>query len=124
MHYGFRVIRDLKSGLMHYLEEQGFTSPSDIVGKALSHIKSQEELKNPETHSQIDTERCIGCGLCYIACRDGGHTAIKWNEDERRPKVDEDKCTGCAMCMQVCPVSVIKMEEKLNSEIYYYTEER
>jgi dihydropyrimidine dehydrogenase (NAD+) subunit PreA len=124
MHYGFRTIRDLKSGLAHYLEDMGFNSPLDIVGKALNKIKANEELPDIHARSEIDTDKCVGCGLCYIACSDGGHMAIQWDSDERKPAVDEDKCTGCAMCMQVCPVDAIKMREKSGDAIHYFVEKR
>ncbi len=124
MHFGFRTIRDLKSGMAHYLQEMGFSSPMDIVGKALPKIKSQEDLVNPESRSEINIDKCIGCGLCYTACQDGGHMAISWNSDTRRPSVDEEKCTGCAMCMQVCPVDVINMKEKLDGKVHYFSETR
>lgn len=124
MHYGFRTIRDLKSGLTHYLEDMGFDNPLDIVGKALDKIKANEELPELYVRSEIDTEKCIGCGLCYVVCRDGGHMAIQWESEKRKPSVDEDKCTGCAMCMQVCPVDAIKMREKLDNSIHYFIEKR
>lgn len=124
MYYGFRVIRDLVDGLSEYLEEIEMQSPSEIVGKALSRIKSQDELVNPETRSEINTDKCIGCGLCYVACHDGGHMAIQWDAEKRLPLVDEEKCTGCAMCMQTCPVDAIRMKEKLDSRIHYFFEER
>jgi dihydropyrimidine dehydrogenase (NAD+) subunit PreA len=124
MHYGFRTIRDLKSGLAHYLEDMGFDNPLDIVGKALDKIKANEDLPELYVRSEIDTEKCIGCGLCYVACSDGGHMAIQWDSEKRKPSVDEDKCTGCAMCMQVCPVDAIKMREKLDDSIHYFIEKR
>ncbi|MEF3244949.1 MAG: NAD-dependent dihydropyrimidine dehydrogenase subunit PreA [Caldisericaceae bacterium] len=124
MHYGFRSIRDLKSGFEHYLKEMGFKSPSEIVGKALKNIKNQEDLVNPKTRSDIDLDRCIGCGLCYAACNDGGHMAISFDSKTRKPYVNEEKCTGCAMCMQVCPVDAIKMKEVLDSNEYYFVERR
>ena len=120
MHYGFRTIRDLKSGLAHYLMDMGFHSPMDIVGKALPNIKTQEELPSPETKAEINEDKCIGCGLCYAACNDGGHQAIDWDSEKRLPKVNEEKCVGCAMCMQVCPVNAIRMKEKLNSDMHYF----
>ncbi len=120
MHYGFRTIRDLKSGLSHYLMDMGFDSPMDIVGKALPNIKTQGELPSPETKAEIIEEKCIGCGLCYVACSDGGHRAIEWDSEKRLPGVDEDKCIGCAMCMQVCPANAIRMKEKLNDNIRYF----
>jgi Indolepyruvate ferredoxin oxidoreductase, alpha and beta subunits len=124
MHYGFRTIRDLRSGLEHYLKEMGFSSPMEIVGKALKNIKNQEELVKPETRSEIDLDKCIGCGVCYVACNDGGHMAISWDSVNRKPSVNEDKCTGCAMCMQVCPVDAIRMREKLDSKVHYFAERR
>jgi len=124
MHYGFRTINDLKSGFEHYLDEMGFASPSDVVGKALPKIKNQGDLLNPESRSEIDADKCIGCGLCYAACHDGGHMAISWDSDKRKPSVDEEKCTGCAMCMQVCPVDAIKMKEKLDGDVHYFVEMR
>ncbi|HEM56214.1 MULTISPECIES: NAD-dependent dihydropyrimidine dehydrogenase subunit PreA [Caldisericum] len=124
MHYGFRTIRDLRSGLEHYLKEMGFTSPMEIVGKALKNIKNQEDLVKPETKSEINYDKCIGCGLCFAACNDGGHMAISWDSELRKPTVNEDKCTGCAMCMQVCPVDAIRMREKFDSKVHYFAERR
>ncbi len=124
MHYGFRTIRDLKSGLAHYLMDMGFDSPMDIIGKALPNIEPQEELPAPETKAELNEEKCVGCGLCYAACSDGGHMAIDWDSDKRKPHINEDKCVGCAMCMQVCPVDAIRMKEKLDSQMHYFVEER
>jgi dihydropyrimidine dehydrogenase (NAD+) subunit PreA len=109
MHYGFRVIEDLRSGMSHYLEEMGFSSPSKIVGKALPHIVSHEELPRLTVRSRIDELRCIRCELCYLACRDGGHMAIERNAD-RLPRVDRDRCVGCGLCELVCPEWCISME--------------
>jgi dihydropyrimidine dehydrogenase (NAD+) subunit PreA len=120
MHAGFMTIRDLRSGLADYLDRKGFSSPLDIVGKALCHIKGQEELPAPRTRSSIDPDRCIGCGSCYRACRDGGHRAIEWNAVDRKPRVDEEKCPGCAQCMQVCPVNAIRMKQELGTDTHYF----
>src|SRR5579871_4086286 len=35
MHYGFRIVRDMIDGLENYLEEKGFNSAMDIVGKSV-----------------------------------------------------------------------------------------
>jgi len=120
MHYGFGVIRDLTSGMADYLERMGFASPRDIVGKALSHIKAQEDLSAPVTHSDIDLEKCVGCGSCFRACRDGGHRAIVWDSLKRQPSVDMERCPGCAQCMQVCPVNAIRMKEEIDQHVHYF----
>ena len=51
----------------------------------------------------INHDVCVRDGLCYIACRDGGHQAISLNDD-RLPIVDTDKCVGCGLCRVICPV--------------------
>ncbi len=112
MHYGFRIIDDLKSGLSLYLRRKKLSGPADLVGKALSHIGSHDDLPRYEVRARVVEERCIGCGLCHVACRDGGHQAIEWSE-ERLPRVDEETCVGCGLCTSVRPVDgCIVMEVK------------
>lgn len=103
MHYGFRVIDDLKSGMSHYLDEMQFSSPLDIVGKALPNIVMHDDLPRRKIRSHIDEKLCIGCDLCYVACRDGGHMAID-QQHNRIPNVDGERCVGCGLCQHVCPV--------------------
>lgn len=103
MHYGFRVIDDLKSGMSHYLDEMKFSSPKDIVRKALPHIATHDELPRQNIRSHIDKKTCIGCDVCYIACQDGGHMAIDRGLN-RIAHVDLDRCVGCGLCQHVCPV--------------------
>ena len=40
--------------------------------------------------------------LCIML--DGGHQAIDWDEEARRPRLNTDKCVGCHLCLNVCPV--------------------
>jgi len=104
MHYGFEIIEDLKEGLTDYLESKGLKSVTELVGRALPNITSHEELTySHKVVSKIDQDLCILCGDCIIACRDGGHMAIK-AEADRKPLVDNDKCVGCGLCRLVCPV--------------------
>jgi dihydropyrimidine dehydrogenase (NAD+) subunit PreA len=103
MHYGFRIIDDLKSGMSLYLQEKGFDGPEDLIGLALPHIVSHDDLPRREMRSRVVEEKCIRCGLCHVACRDGGHMAIEWSE-KRMPHVDATKCTGCGLCLTVQPV--------------------
>jgi len=103
MHYGFRVIDDLKSGMSYYLNETGFSSPLEIVGKALPNIVTHDDLPRRNVRSHIEEKLCIGCDLCFVACRDGGHMAID-QQPNRIPHVDRDRCVGCGLCQHVCPV--------------------
>ena len=88
-------------------EEVGRPCSERAIDHALScarrRIAAHDDLPRPTVKSRIVEEACIGCGLCYVACRDGGHMAIEWNED-RLPRVDRDKCVGCGLCLTVRPV--------------------
>lgn len=112
MHYGVDIIDDLQDGLAFYLEDKGFKSPADIVGRALSRIVGHGELRRDvKMMSSLIEDRCVKCDLCYIACRDGGHQAIKLRPD-RLPEIDKEKCPGCRLCVTVCPADALTMVKK------------
>ncbi|MBQ7528842.1 NAD-dependent dihydropyrimidine dehydrogenase subunit PreA, partial [bacterium] len=108
MQYGYRVVEDMKNGLMHYMEEQGVDHLSELVGLANANIIPAEELdRDYKVYPHIDEDKCIGCGRCYVSCYDGAHQAIVWNNETRKPSCDKDKCVGCHLCVLVCPVKAI-----------------
>jgi len=57
--------------------------------------------------ARINEGTCIHCGRCYVACRDGGHRAIKWNDETREPSVALARCVGCGLCSGLCPSDTI-----------------
>ena len=104
MHKGFNLVDDLQDGLKRWLLANQFQSPSDIAGLSLNHLKNNDDLvRGVDVRSRINDDLCINCGLCYVACRDGGHEALLFSED-RKVTVDDDRCVGCGLCAQVCPV--------------------
>lgn len=104
MQYGYRVVSDMISGLSYYMEEEGYKKVEDMVGLALPNIVPAEELeRNFKIVVDIDHDKCIGCGRCFISCFDAAHQAINWNFESRRPSVN-DECVGCHLCINVCPV--------------------
>lgn len=108
MQFGYRIVKDMKEGLADYMEEKGYRSIQEMVGKALPNIVPPEELDRTfKMIPYINEEKCIGCGRCVISCYDGAHQAIKWDADERRPIIDSDKCVGCHLCVNVCPALAI-----------------
>ncbi len=101
---GYGIIEDLLDGLENYMEDKGFGSISDMVGRSLEKLVGQTDLsREVRLVSSINEELCIKCDLCYVSCRDAGYQAIQLKED-RTPWVDAEKCTGCSLCQHVCPV--------------------
>lgn len=111
MQYGYRIIDDLKSGLEYYMEGQGVDSLMDLIGVANDNLIPAEDLdRDYVVYPEFDTDKCIGCGRCYVSCFDGAHQAITFGED-RKPTCDHDKCVGCHLCALVCPVKAISKGE-------------
>ena len=112
MQYGYRIVEDMKNGLMHYMEEQGVDRLQDLIGVANQNMIPAENLdRDYVVYPAFDTDKCIGCGRCYISCYDGAHQAISWDEEIRKPSCDHDKCVGCHLCVLVCPVHAIDKGE-------------
>lgn len=108
MQYGYRIIDDLKNGLEHYMEEQGVDSLKELIGIANGNIVPCENLdRDYIVYPEFDTDKCIGCGRCYLSCFDGAHQAITFDKETRKPSCDHDKCVGCHLCVLVCPVKAI-----------------
>ena len=104
MQYGYRIVEDMASGLMHFMDERGYNKLDDFIGTALPNIIPAEELNRDfKILPDFSDEKCIGCGRCYISCYDGAHQAIDWDYEKRRPALN-DNCVGCHLCLNVCPV--------------------
>ena len=108
MHYGFRIVDDMISGLSNWMDEKGYACIDDVTGRAVKNFVHWNDLNLAwKTIASIDPTACIGCGLCHIACEDTAHQAIKLQEtvEKRIYEVIDDECVGCNLCSHVCPVS-------------------
>jgi len=105
IHYGYRIVEDMMEGLSDYMEEKGYNSIQELVGKALPNVHHTDEFDlMRQGVVEYDLDRCIGCGQCYIICQDGGGQALSWDAENRRPVMDEDRCLSCMACSFICPV--------------------
>ncbi len=108
MHYGFRIIDDLCDGLSNWMDEKGYKNIEEIRGRAVSKVTKWENLDlNYHLIANIDQNLCIRCELCWAACEDGAHQAIRRLPREFGGPVVEiidEGCVGCNLCSQVCPV--------------------
>jgi len=127
MHYGFRIVEDMIDGLSSFLDDKGMKSVSELRGKALPAYVEWGDLDlNYKVVARVDPDKCIGCNLCYVACRDTAVACIHNAGDPLTPGhaaplrdraiaaakakdahvvwVDESECIGCNLCSHVCPV--------------------
>jgi len=98
MWYGFELIPKILSGMERYMQEMGFTSYKQLVGRALHNIRPAAELEMLEDVPALDESRCNGCGLCL---RPGHCYAIEMVN--HLPAIDREKCLGCGVCVAICP---------------------
>jgi dihydropyrimidine dehydrogenase (NAD+) subunit PreA len=77
MHYGFRIVEQMISGMENWMRQKGFSTTTDFIGLSTNRIKDWGDLDlNFKVVADIDPQKCINCGLCYIACEDGCHQSI------------------------------------------------
>jgi dihydropyrimidine dehydrogenase (NAD+) subunit PreA len=98
MWYGFELIPKILSGMEKYMQEMGFTSYQQLVGKALHNVRPVTELELITDVPALDPARCNGCGMCL---RPGHCYAIEMRDN--LPVIDPDDCLGCAACVAICP---------------------
>ena len=107
---GYRIVEDMNEGLSNWMKEKGFEKLDDFIGKAIPAYSEWGDLDlNYETVAKIDTNSCIGCQRCIVACDDGAHQCIHpatalSPAGVKVPVVDESECVGCNLCQIVCPV--------------------
>jgi dihydropyrimidine dehydrogenase (NAD+) subunit PreA len=118
MHYGYRIVEDMIDGLSNYLDEKGFKSVTEIIGRSVPRVTDWGSLDlHYKTVAHIDHSKCIQCNLCHIACEDGAHQCIPFTEiDGRRfPIIDKQECVGCNLCYLVCPspgcISMVRVDD-------------
>ena len=122
MNHGFRIVEDMCEGMSNWMNEKGFKTLDDFIGRSVEKITHWEDLDMNYHHiAKINQDKCIHCGLCYIACEDGSHQSInlQYGKPYNTYTIKEDECVGCNLCQLVCPVNdCITMEEHRVSPEY------
>ncbi len=117
MQYGYRIIDDMIDGMQQYMAERGIEKLDALVGELLPKFFLPSDLdRTTVVYPKFDKEKCIGCGRCVISCSDGGHQALKFDLQTRRPQLIGSKCVGCHLCRLVCPVSAIGLSNRVKKK--------
>ena len=122
MKYGFRIIEDMCEGLNNWMDEKGFKTINDFIGKSVPALTHWEDLDINYHHvANINQDKCIHCGLCYIACEDASHQSISltYGKPYNTYAIKEEECVGCNLCQLICPVAdCITMVEQRKGDDY------
>jgi NAD-dependent dihydropyrimidine dehydrogenase PreA subunit len=68
-------------------------------------MKTMQYLLNVAT-LRLDTDKCIGCGLCATVCPHGVFRIVS----QKAQIIDKDSCMECGACGRNCPVSAIDVK--------------
>lgn len=121
MHYGFKIVSDMTDGLSNWMDSKGYKRLEDFMGKAVGNIRNWNELDlNFQTIAHIEQDKCIQCGLCYIACEDTSHQSISATKSAGQTKYEviDKECVGCNLCALICPVDCITMVPQTTNKPY------
>lgn len=111
---GYGIIDDLKSGLLHYLEQKGMKNIGELKSIAIPKITSHEKLnKNYHIFPYIDNEKCVRCGKCVKICAESEYNALQKGTDFI--EVNKKLCEGCSLCSHVCPQGAITMKSLIGA---------
>jgi heterodisulfide reductase subunit A len=97
-------------GLAHYPKavDESIAQAMAAASRATT-ILAKDSVQISPLVSQIDAEKCIGCGLCEEVC---AFSAIELEEIEGkgyRAKNISASCKGCGLCASSCPQRAIDM---------------
>jgi len=122
MKHGFRIVEDMIEGLNYWMDDKGFKKLDDFIGKSVHTMSNWEDLDiNYHIVANINQDKCVHCGLCYIACEDTSHQsiALEYGKPYNKYTIKEEECVGCNLCKLVCPVdNCITMVEQRKAPEY------
>ena len=96
-------------GLAHYPKstEESIAQAMAAAGRAAT-VLSKDSIKVSPLVSQVDQEKCIGCGLCAEVCAFGA-IVVEEVDGKRKAKNIPASCKGCGLCASSCPQHAIDM---------------
>jgi heterodisulfide reductase subunit A len=109
------------AGLAHFPKSisESLSQADAAVARATSVIAKGYVSVLP-TISEVDPNRCVGCGLCELLCP---FSAIRVVETERGSKAETiaASCKGCGVCASSCTQRAITIhhftDEQLSAQI-------
>jgi dihydropyrimidine dehydrogenase (NAD+) subunit PreA len=109
---GVDACRRLIGNFSKWMDANGYSDMGSLTGDALKLFTMSREIETERTEklgdayrrTQVEKERCTGCGHCVDVC---------WHEGigiENKKAGKTEACIGCGYCFQVCPADALKVD--------------
>ena len=97
-------------GVAHYPKpiEESIAQAMAAASRAVTILSKDSILISPLV-SQVDAEKCIGCGLCEEICAFNAITLREMEEGGKKAQNISASCKGCGLCASSCPQKAIDM---------------
>jgi heterodisulfide reductase subunit A len=97
-------------GLAHYPKsiDESIAQAMAAASRATT-VLAKDSIQISPLVSQIDTDKCIGCGLCEEVCAFGAIILEEVEGKGYRAKNISASCKGCGLCASSCPQQAIDM---------------
>ncbi len=86
---------------------------------------AQGRVKINPTISEIDMDKCSGCGICEPLCPYAAISMIATDAAHPRARIEMTQCKGCGVCTTACPSSAIILhgytEDQIMAQIFALT---
>lgn len=93
------IITEMNSFLMRHNDK--YQGISDIIGLSHAHALEHRFHANSPT---INSEKCIGCGICVRSCQFNG-MKIVYTDGKEVASITES-CISCNACVGMCPIRI------------------
>ena len=97
-------------GLAHYPKsiDESMAQAMAAASRAAT-VLSKASITISPLVSQVDVEKCIGCGLCTEVCSFSAIVLEEVEGGKQRAKNIPASCKGCGLCASSCPQHAIDM---------------
>ncbi|MHA1894111.1 MAG: hydrogenase iron-sulfur subunit, partial [Candidatus Helarchaeota archaeon] len=82
---------------------------SHAVALKILQDHSSLNLSKDLTITQVNEEKCNGCGLCVEICPFNVPILKQVDENDFKAEIDEMSCRGCGICAGICPTSAAQL---------------
>jgi len=104
-----------EAGLVHCSMnvQMGHFAICNCCGCCCAILRGITQLKNPRAVAksnyiiQLDTEACVGCGVCVERCH-----VKAFSPGDGAVELDSERCIGCGVCIITCPNEALSLKQR------------